>query len=255
MVKRHVLVIGCAFWLALPLHAAAAESAEERLGSVAAAKIMAVSPPVSTRSVQAYVNLLGYALATNSRTKYSWRFGIVDSADVNAFGLPGGIVLVSRGLVNLLRSEDELAFVLSHEIAHVARQHHYRVILRQRLAEQAMTELAAETGVSDVALQGASAQLFARGVDRSAEFEADRLAVELMTRTGYDPAAALGVLEALGQLRGDEKRAEWLFSTHPTPSQRVDELLSSGIADLPTAAGAVMRTARFEKFKADLRSP
>lgn len=158
-------------------------------------------------------------------------------------------VLMTAGLLRQINDEDELAYVLAHEIAHVAKRHHYKVVQRQRLAEQAAKGL--QSMGSDEAqaqLSQASGQIYARGLDKNAEYEADRIGAEVMMRAGFDPAPALSVLEGLQRLQGDDPRAELLFSTHPTPSGRLDMLLQSGIDLLPrpAAKGVQMRKGRFQ---------
>ena len=230
---------------------AGAQSDEEVVGATAAARIMGTAPLVESQAAQRYVNLVGSSIASRSDTTYKWRFGLIKSDSVNAFAAPGGFVLVTAGLVKSLQSEDELAFVLAHEIAHVVKRHHYRVVLRQRLAEQASAKLQASMGEpADAALSQASAQIYARGLDKTSEYEADRLGVELMTQAGYDPAAAMGVLERLQKIKGDDPRAELLFSTHPSPAERLDTVLQTGVEQLPRPApeGVTQRTARFRQF-------
>lgn len=230
---------------------AQAQTDEEKIGKAAAAQLLGAAPLMPSEAVQQYVNVLGLALALNAGAQYKWHFGVVKSDAINAFAMPGGYVLLARGLLKSLDSEDELAFVVSHEIAHVARRHYYQVIQRQRLAEQAAKGLQAVSQDVDTArLAQTSGQIYARGLDKGAEFEADRLGVEIMTRAGYDPAAALNVLEKLQRFKGDDPRAELLFSTHPSPAERFDMLLQSGIDRLPRPSQGAMslRSARFKQF-------
>jgi predicted Zn-dependent protease len=229
----------------------AAQTDEEKVGEVAAGRILGAAPLVDVPSAQRYVNLVGHTVAQRSEGGYKWRFGLLRTDSVNAFATPGGFVTVTAGLVKQLQNEDELAFVLAHEVAHVLRRHHYRVVLRQRLAETAAKNLQAATGdAGNSALSQASAQIYARGLDKNSEFEADRIGVELMTQAGYDPAAAMGVLERLQRLKGDDPRAELLFATHPSPAERLDTLLQTGIDSLPRPAqdGVSQRGARFRQF-------
>lgn len=230
---------------------ALAQTDEEKVGEVAAARIMGAAPLIEIPNAQRYLNLVGHSVAQINDGGYKWRFGLLKTDSVNAFATPGGFVLVTAGLVKQLESEDELAFVLAHEIAHVLRRHHYRVVIRQRLAETAAKNVQAATGdTANAALSQASAQIYARGLDKSSEFDADRLGVELMTQAGYDPSAAIGVLERLQRLKGDDPRAELLFSTHPSPAERLDTLLQSGVDSLPrpSATGVQMRHSRFQHF-------
>lgn len=242
-------VIGC-MALCLGL-SATAQSDEEKVGKAAAAQVLGAAPLVSSAVVQQYVNTLGQALSTHAGANYRWRIGVIKSDAINAFAMPGGYILLSSGLLKSLESEDELAFVLAHEIAHVARRHHYQVVQRQRLADQAAKGLQAVTQDGDTAkLAQASGQIYARGLDKTAEFESDRLGVEIMTRAGYDPVAAINVLEKLQRFKGNDPRAELLFSTHPSPSERLDMLLQAGIDKLPRPAAKPNpnRQARFQKF-------
>jgi predicted Zn-dependent protease len=230
---------------------ATAQTDEEKVGKAAVAQILGSASLLTANSAQQYVNLMGQALAKSSGANYKWRFGVIQSDSVNAFAMPGGYVLVSTGLLKSLETEDELAFVIAHEVAHVARRHHYQVVQRQRLAEQASKGLQALSQDSDTAkLAQASGQIYARGLDKGAEFEADRLGVEYMTKVGYDPAAALSVLEKLQRMKGNDPRAELLFSTHPSPAERLDMLLMSGVDQLPRprAVSTSARNSRFQKF-------
>jgi len=230
---------------------AVAQTDEEKVGKTAAAQVLGAAPLVVSEVAQQYVNVLGQALAAHAGVNYKWHIGVIKSDAINAFAMPGGYILLSSGLLKSLESEDELAFVLAHELSHVARRHHYQVVQRQRLAEQAAKSLQAVALDGDIAkLAQASGQIYARGLDKTAEFESDRLGVEIMTRAGYDPAAAINVLEKLQRFKGNDPRAELLFSTHPSPDERLNMLLQAGIDKLPrpTAKANPNRQARFQKF-------
>ena len=236
-------------------HVAMSQTDEEKVGRAAASQILGAVPLIRSETAHQYVGLIGTALAANSGVNYKWRFGVFQSDAVNAFAMPGGYILLSSGLLKLLDSEDELAFVLAHEVAHVQRRHHYQVVLRQRLADQASKNLSSLVQDSDTAkLAQASGQIYARGLDKSAEFEADRLGVEIMTRSGYDPAAAIAVLEKMQSLKGNDPRVELLFSTHPSPAERLDSLLQSKIDELPRPSPDLLRKRenRFKQFRSAL---
>ena len=231
--------------------AAQAQTDEEKVGKSASAQVLGAAPLIQNDASLKYVNMLGGSLSAYSGAVYKWHFGVIKSDAINAFAMPGGYILLSAGLLKSLESEDELAFVLAHEIAHVTRRHHYQVVQRQRLADQAAKGLEAVTQDGDTAkLAQASGQIYARGLDKSAEFESDRLGVEIMTKAGYDPVAAVNVLEKLQRFKGDDPRAELLFSTHPSPAERLDMLLQSGIDKLPRpkAKPSPARAERFQKF-------
>lgn len=244
-----------AFSLGAGSVAVQAQTDEERVGRASASQVLGAAPLIRADATHQYVALVGLAVMAQSAAAYKWRFGVFRSDAVNAFAMPGGYVLLSSGLLKMLESEDELAFVLAHEVAHVQRRHHYQVVLRQRLADQASKSLSSSVQDSDTAkLAQASGQIYARGLDKSAEFEADRLGVELMTRSGYDPAAAISVLEKMQSLKGNDPRAELLFSTHPSPAERLDALLQSGADTLPrpNQASINKREARFRQFISSL---
>lgn len=249
--KRWMCALMAGLAVTVVSSAAVAQTDEEKVGEVAAGRILGAAPLVDVAAAQKFLNLVGHTIAQRSDGGYKWRFGLLKTDSVNAFATPGGFVMVTSGLVKQLQNEDELAFVLAHEVAHVLRRHHYRVVLRQRLAETAAKNIQAATGeAGNAALSHASAQIYARGLDKNSEFEADRLGVELMTQAGYDPAAAMGVLERLQRLKGDDPRTELLFSTHPSPAERLDTLLQTNVEALPRPAqeGVNQRVARFRQF-------
>lgn len=245
---RHCLL---SISLILALDSLRAQSDEEKVGRAAAAQVLGAARLINSDASQQYLNLLGQSLASRGDAVYRWRFGAIESDAINAFAMPGGYILVSTGLLKILENEDELAFVLAHEIAHVSRKHHYQIVLRQKLAEQASKDLQSAVQGDEIAkLASASGQIYARGLDKGAEFEADRLGVEIMTRAGYDPLASLNVMERLLTFKGSDPRAELLFSTHPSPAERLDMLLQSGLDKLPRPPieANTNRQMRFKKF-------
>ena len=107
---------------------------EARSGETIAATVFGAARPWRNPSIQSYVNLVGRNLARQvERKDVQWRFAVLDTPSINAMAFPGGIVVVTRGLYALLASEDELAAVLAHEIAHVNRRHQWKVIQQQKL--------------------------------------------------------------------------------------------------------------------------
>lgn len=235
--------------------APAAPNDEEAVGNAAAAVLLGAAPVLAKPALQQYINLVGASIASLSeRPQLLWRFAVTDDPAVNAFAAPGGVVLVTRGLLQLLDSEDELAAVLAHEIGHVVRKHHYSVVLRQRLADEATSTMTAGGKDAEMdALSKASSLVFARGLDKRAEFDADAYALQLTIRAGYDPAAVLGVLDKLRAIASNDSRAALLFATHPSASERLDRLLQHDLDGLPTARPHAVRTARFAQARTLLR--
>lgn len=187
--------------------------------------------PVKNESLQKYVNLVGNAVAVNSRrSTIPYQFAVLDSNVQNAFAVPGGVIFVSRALVTILSDESELAAVLAHEVGHVSAKHALKSTQRAQFFEGVGTITAAsvrgEKGKKFASAIGdMQAVLFDKGLDKEMEFEADLAAMETAYRTGYDPSALIRVLEKLQKLEASSKnkKGSW-FSTHPPLSERIARL-------------------------------
>ena len=209
------------------------EEQEIEMGRGIAANLLGAAPLDPDPALQQYVNRVGLWLALQSeRPGLPWRFGVLDSANVNAFALPGGTVLITRGLYDRLRDESELAGVLAHEISHVLRRHQINAI-KKEMGREWKAELAGElTARSDnVAVSQfgdrafkAGTELYARGLDKQDEYDADLLGVVLAARGGYNPFGLAGVLQTLDATHGEDDAAALMFATHPTPASRLDKL-------------------------------
>jgi predicted Zn-dependent protease len=206
-----------------------AESLEEELdfGRLTIAQILGAVKLVGDARLQEYVNLVGRNLASQTnRPDLPWTFAVLDTRFVNAFAAPGGYILITRGLFDSLETEDELAAVLGHEIVHVLRKHHFEVMRQQKLVEFGAEAVSQGSSGDTSALAHMTGAVLARGLDKGAEFEADREGVLLARRAGYSGQAMLGVLERLdARSREDAASFELLLATHPTPAQRRTELL------------------------------
>lgn len=187
--------------------------------------------PVKNESLQQYVNLVGNAVATNSkRATIPYQFAVLDSTVQNAFAVPGGVIFISRALVSILDDESELAAVLAHEVGHVAAKHALKSTQRAQLLQGVGTITAASVGGDKgkkfaSAIGDMQAVLFDKGLDKEMEFEADQAAMESTYRTGYDPSAMIRVLEKLQKLEASskDKKGSW-FSTHPPLGERIERL-------------------------------
>ncbi len=208
------------------------EQEEIKIGGDLAAMLLGAAPLIADPAKQRYINTLGRWLALHSeRPGLPWKFGIVNSDDFNAFSTPGGYVLVTRGLFDRMRSESELAGVLTHEIAHVARKHHLAA-LQKNLRNQSLSEMrnyfSVSTGSSigdrfSSALLSAGKDLYARGLDKEDEYEADRVGVVIAARSGYSPWGLAGVLQTLTATT-DESKYGLHNRTHPLPLDRLVRL-------------------------------
>jgi predicted Zn-dependent protease len=204
-------------------------SAEEEtaIGRQIAGNLLGAAPLVKDAKLQAYVNRVGRWVASRSgRPDLKWTFGVIESADINAFAAPGGYVFVTRGLYARLQDEAQLAGVLAHEVGHVQQKHHLKLLQQQQLlgAGTSILSKKLKDKASVQRLIGSGAEIFARGLDKSAEFEADRIGVVLATRAGYDPYGLPAVLQDIGAVSKDAGNVALLFKTHPHPDERLAQL-------------------------------
>lgn len=208
--------------------------------------------PVSNEALQKYVNLVGNAVVRNSkRSTIPYQFAVLDSPLQNAFAAPGGVIFVSRALIDLMENEAELAAVLAHEVGHVAAKHALNSTRRAQFLQGVGTITAAsmkgEKGKEFESMIGDLQNvLFDKGLDKSMEYEADLAAMETTWRTGYDPAALISVLEKLKALEAkSEKKGAW-FSTHPPLDERIARLRKA-LKEYPDSAALAKVPERFKK--------
>ncbi|HEV2332082.1 MAG TPA: M48 family metalloprotease, partial [Gammaproteobacteria bacterium] len=171
---------------------------EEAIGNAAAATLLGATKPIKDKAVQDYVNKVGLWVALQSdRPDLPWRFAVVDSDDIDAFAAPGGYVFITRGLLQHMHSEAELAGVLGHEITHVVLKHHLNAL--RRAAKLDLAGQAAQVGLASKGynstldqqafekISNATRNLYSTGLDKDDELDADRAGVVLAARAGYDP--------------------------------------------------------------------
>ena len=214
------------------------EKDEIEIGREAAGRLLGAAPLVNDPKLQGYVNRVGRWVALQAeRPNLPWRFGVIDNTDVNAFAAPGGYVLITRGLYEILDNEAQLAGVLGHEIGHIVRRHHVTVMQKSAVIS-AGANLAQSRNRSALLnnLIGTGAEIFARGLDKSAEFEADQIGIILAARAGYNPYGLIEVLHKLAARGASDASLQLLFETHPQPGERLSQLgevLEPRVATLP----------------------
>ncbi len=206
------------------------EQEEIQIGRQLAGNLLGAAPRVKVERLQLYVNRVGrWVAAQGERPDLQWTFGVLESADLNAFALPGGYVFVTKGLFDLLGDEAELAGVLGHEIAHVMLQHHLKVLKKSQAIEMVGGIVGSQVAQRDSfgarqALLGKGAEALTRGLDKSAEFEADQVGIVLATRAGYVPYGLPAVLRKMASRNPREASLALLFKTHPLPQERLEKL-------------------------------
>jgi len=206
------------------------EDEEVAIGRQIAGNLLGAAPLVDDQGLQKYVNQVGRWVAEQSeRPDMQWHFGVIESPDVNAFAAPGGYIFITRGLYVLLENEAELAGVLAHEIGHVIRKHHLKILQKSRTLDIGKQYLSRKI-TNNAILQrfiGEGAEIVARSLDKDAEFEADRIAVVLTARAGYDAYGLPCVLQLIGHYARDDDRVALLYKTHPYPDARLTKLNGS----------------------------
>jgi Zn-dependent protease with chaperone function len=210
-------------------------AAEElALGPEITGRILGARPLWNDAGAQRRVNLVGRWVASQtSRPELPWTFGVIDDPEVNAFAAPGGYVLVTRGLYELLSNDAELAAVLGHEIGHCVQRDHYKVIYKQEMAatgkQFAMSRTGAATGsaAADFARRYAEengAAIMLTSLDREAEYRADEAAQFYLVRAGLNPLALYSVMQKLAALGPESAGLAQLYRTHPPFEARIDRL-------------------------------
>jgi beta-barrel assembly-enhancing protease len=199
---------------------------EMEMGQQYAAEINRQLPLVSDQTILRYVNNLGRSLAQQGGRSIPYQFYVVNSAQVNAFAVPGGHVYLNRGLIERTRNMSELAGVLAHEIAHVEHRHGIAQMERMQTANLVLTAgyvlLGRQPGALEEAAIGVGGQAYFASHSREAENEADATAITLLTRAGIDPTGLTTFFNVLlDEQRRQPSRVEQWFSTHPTTTDRV----------------------------------
>jgi predicted Zn-dependent protease len=228
------------------------EEQEANIGKEYASLLVGAAPLLDRPAVQRYVNQVGRWLSLNSeRPNLDWRFGVLDSDNINAFATPGGYVFVTKGLLVRLKNESELAGVLAHEIAHVVKKHHLAAI-RKTAGIQAGANILAEyqsnrgrNAQTTERMIGGAKEVMLRGLDKGDEFEADRMGVVIAARAGYDPFGLPAVLQTLQGMNPEDSGLALMFSTHPAPGARLDELERVMATRLDRFAGQPQLAERF----------
>jgi len=219
----------------------------------------------------AYVNQVGNVLAMVAMGEprkgdrpspiAGWHFVIIEDDTINAFAAPGGYIMVNKGLIMAARTEDQLAAVLAHEIAHVVRGHALGSIKKSRWAnvgkeflDSSVTLDAAALGNLTQAFEGAMDDmvdsLVVKGYSRDTEFEADRVGLHIMAEAGYNPAAFVTLLQTLEKIV-PATGTTGFSATHPKASDRIAKIRAE-VKKLPKVTVPQIRIDRFRAAIAEL---
>jgi beta-barrel assembly-enhancing protease len=209
------------------------DSEEVRIGDELAQNYLATGQAhdAHAQMVEAYVVGVGMKVAAHTKRKLDYRFHLIADRDfINAFALPGGHVFIGQGLLNQMTTEDELAFVLGHEIEHID---HYHAVERVQIEAQLHNlNLDALAAIAELPMS-----LWQAGYSKEQEFEADREGLRLAAMAGYSPQGAIDMFNRFAELDQEYvihaetppeelsqvavEGLEGYFRTHPLPSERL----------------------------------
>lgn len=177
------------------------------------------------RATESYLRTLGMA---DEISKFKWEFNLVKSDQVNAFCMPGGKIVVYEGLLRYASTDDELATVMSHEVAHALAKH-----ANERMSQQIMKQYGAQAlslalydksfatrQIAGVVYGLGSELLVMLPYSRTHEYEADRIGLYLMAIAGYNPSSAVTFWQKMSSGKGGDKGSD-IFSTHPSDAGRI----------------------------------
>lgn len=214
------------------------EKADAELGKAAAEEVEKAYTVVKDSPALAHIEAIVEALRpVTERPHQRYQVAIIESDAINAFALPGGYLYFTQGLLQAVESEDELAAIVAHEMAHVALNHSRRLMSRDERYARVLTPiilasvLTRPQGVDPgkIALVGSLlVQDALSHYGREAELEADRAAVQYLDESGkYHPVAVLTVVEGLTRLEAAQHRPDMgVFQTHPEGRERVASVLA-----------------------------
>ena len=225
------------------------EAEELQIGKQVSDKMVEAFGVYQDPAVNKYVTLVGAVLAqASTRPQLPWQFVILDTEGVNAFAAPGGYVHITKGLLGMLKTEAELAGVLSHELIHVTEKHTVNAIQKSESVKATTDEVGAgglaASVVSRIA-QRAYSDILNNKFSRDDEVEADDKGVQLANKLGYAPSGLVSALNKLADRNKDAKEPNGLFASHPLMKERID-LIEKTIKEKKLTATATVQ-ARYAK--------
>lgn len=210
------------------LPVAPAVKKEVEIGRTLAAKLAKKYGLIRDTEFTSYVNSVGLLLASySSRPELSFRFGILNTTEVNAFACPGGYVLITKGALSRIENEAELAALLSHELSHVTLKHagdfeEQKVGFLDILAAVMAPGGDVISSFTKTAVEGMYTQFFEVGRKKEEEIDSDKAGLIYLVQAGYNPEAALSYLNKLN----NSPENEILVKTHPPVKERLNALTS-----------------------------
>jgi predicted Zn-dependent protease len=228
------------------------ESQEYYAGRAVSAVAIKKYKLLDNEALTNYVNLVGYTCVGGSKRDAVFKgytFLVLDAPEPNAIAAPSGFIFITRGLLEMLKNEDELACVLAHEIGHVAMKHPEKALDKalsdQKYLEAASTGAGVASGIAGILGRKKEASyietakknfgpfvknivdgLFTKGYERDQEFEADLVGLDNVVHpdVGYNPAALADVLKRMADTPARQSYGWMHGSTHPEPADRLTRI-------------------------------
>lgn len=210
------------------------------------------------KAVETFYKSNGYEAALSN---YSWEFNLVADKSVNAFAMPGGKVVVYSGLLPVTQTEEALAVVIGHEIAHVIAQHSNERISQQVALQYGGAIAGGLLGNSEIAQQ-IGCTVFGLGAQygvmmpyaRKQELESDEIGVIIMAIAGYDPRVAIPFWQRMAQASSGSQVPE-VLSTHPADTRRIERLNAIMPSALQYYKGSGVQNTTTEPIKTKAKVP
>jgi predicted Zn-dependent protease len=225
---------GCATSpLGRPQFTIASDQQLAQAGAQAFRQVEQKTPASGNAQEVKFVSCVAYAVtAAIPNNDTPWQVRVFDSKEINAFALPGGHIGVYTGLLRIATTQDELAAVIGHEVSHVIAHHANERYSQQMAASLGAAVVSVATGVDpNAAGEAANLALLVGGFTREQETEADLLGLDLMSRAGFDPRAAVELWRKMENAGG--KQPPELLSTHPSDAHRITRLEQRLPRDVP----------------------
>jgi predicted Zn-dependent protease len=198
---------------------------EIAIGRQGAADLEAQYGVVRDPAMQQRLDAIGKRMAAVSEEPdFPWTFKILNSKEVNALALPGGFVYATKGMMDYVPDDGQLAGVLAHEIVH-ADHHHAKAAIEKSMTQALLVDLV--TQKSSQSIQQAAqiaVELEMREGYRDKEYEADQIGTEYAFQAGYRANGLRDLLKYLYEKEGDPSRITWLLQSHPPLSKRIERL-------------------------------
>ena len=165
-------------------------------------------------------------------SNFAWEFNLVKDSQVNAFCMPGGKIVVYEGLLSVAKTEEELAVVIGHEIAHAVAKHSNERMSQQIMSQYGMSILSQALSQKSSIVQNTAVSVFGLGAQigfmlpysRKHEYEADYMGIVFMELAGYDSSAAVDFWQKMASLSSGSNDDVDFLSTHPSDSKRIEQL-------------------------------